>query len=193
MVRSKRRTLVRPWFFRSLLLFLVALLGACRDGTLDTDQAILGRWQRVSLAGPGDPSELSAEYLEFQEAGSLLTLLKDEGTEMFWLIHTATYTVTSTGQMEVTGSCWKGWERSACSRTYSISLTGDELRITADREAVYLRIGGQSRELPPTLAPPIPSPTPQGSLYGQRQRRMAKPEVGRVGDSISYQLPRVLS
>jgi hypothetical protein len=100
------------------------------------------------------------EYLEFRENGVLLTLIKSEGSEMFWLNNSATYTMTSSSQMQVAGSCWQGWERYACSRTYSIRLAGDKLWVLADNQAEYRRIGELSRDLPPTLAPPFPSPTP---------------------------------
>jgi hypothetical protein len=157
-MRSREWTL-RPLCSWGLPLFLtLALLTACGRATSDVGQGILGRWQRISPVGPGDPSELSAEYLEFRQDGALLVLLKDMDT--FWWINSATYTVTSSAEMQVTGSCWQGWERYACTGTYTLRLSGDELRLSADNEAEYHRIGGLSRELPPTLAPPLPSPTP---------------------------------
>jgi hypothetical protein len=55
-----------------LTLLLSTLLVAC-GGTFqigveaadESSAAILGRWQRISQAGPGDPNELSLEYIEF--------------------------------------------------------------------------------------------------------------------------------
>jgi hypothetical protein len=146
------------WQWVLLLLLSLALLTACGKATSDLNQDILGKWQRVSPAGPGDPSELSAEYLEFRPDGVLLVLLKDMDT--FWWINSATYTITSSSRMQVTGSCWRGSERYSCARDYTLSLAGDELSLSADNEAQYRRVGELSEELPPTLAPPLPSPTP---------------------------------
>ncbi|MCI0625151.1 MAG: hypothetical protein L0387_26495 [Acidobacteria bacterium] len=159
---SKPRKWPSTWvlLWGVLLLGLATALGGYRDATRETAQALLGKWQRISPAGPGDPNELSAEHIEFREAGVLLTLIKDEGTDTFWLNNSATYTVTSSSQMLVAGTCWQGWERYACSRTYSIRLAGDHLTISADNQAEYQRIGEPSLDLPPTLAPPFPSPTP---------------------------------
>jgi hypothetical protein len=154
-----------------LTLLLSTLLVAC-GGTFqigveaadESSAAILGRWQRISQAGPGDPNELSLEYVEFRENGVLLTLIKDEGTGQFWLNNSASYAVTSVSQMQVVGTCYKGWERYACSRTYDIVLAGDRLKVSGDQQAEYQRIGGLSPNLPPTLAPPFPSPTPVADI-----------------------------
>lgn len=146
------------WLWVLLLLLTLALLTACARATSDVAQDILGKWQRVSPAGPGDPSELSGEFLEFRQDGVLLVLLKDMDT--FWLLNSATYTVTSSSQMQVVGSCWRGRERYSCTRTYTLSLARDELSLSADNEAQYRRVGELSEEMPPTLAPPLPSPTP---------------------------------
>ncbi len=149
-----------------LTLILSVLLVACggtfqvgveATGEVSTD--ILGRWQRISLAGPGDPNELS-EYVEFRESGVLLDLYWDEGANTFWLNRLATYSLTTTSQMDVVGTCYKGWERYTCTRTYTIELAGDSLKISGDGQAEYQRISGLSPDLPPTLAPPFPSPTP---------------------------------
>ena len=149
----------RSWRLGFLLLLFLAPLSACGHAAAD---AILGQWQRVSPAGPGDPNELSAEYIEFRPSGVLLTLIKDDNTGAFWLNNSATYTVTSASQLEVLGSCWRGWERYTCARTYRMRLAGagDELIVTGDNEAAYWLIGELSRDVPPTLAPPFPSPTP---------------------------------
>ena len=147
--------------------FLVACGGTFQIGVEAADETstgILGRWQRISPAGPGDPNELSAEYIEFREDGVLLTLFKDEGTDTFWLNNSAAYSLSTTRQMEVVGTCYKGWERYACSRTYDIVLAGDSLKVSGDQQAEYQRIGGLSSDLPPTLAPPIPSP-PSSALF----------------------------
>ena len=149
------------------LLLAGMLLAACgvtfQIGVEAVDEArtgILGRWQRISPAGPGDPNELSLEYIEFRENGALLTLIKDEGTGQFWLNNSAAYSLTTVDQMQVIGTCYKGWDRYTCSRTYAIALAGDNLKVSGDQQAEYERIGGLSPNLPPTLAPPFPSPTP---------------------------------
>jgi len=151
-----------------LLSFLVACGGTFQIGVEAADEAstgILGRWQRISPAGPGDPNELSLEYIEFRENGVLLNLIKDEGTGQFWLNNnSATYSLPTASQMQVVGTCYKGWERYTCSRTYAIVLAGDNLKISGDQQAEYQRISGLSSELPPTLAPPFPSPTPVAIL-----------------------------
>lgn len=148
----------RLWLSRLVLLLTLALLTACARATSDVASDILGRWERISPAGPGDPSELSGEYLEFRQDGVLLVLLKDMDT--FWLINSATYTVLSYTEMQVAGSCWRGQERYACTRTYTLSLAGDKLSLSADNQAEYRRVGELSEDLPPTLALPFPSPTP---------------------------------
>ncbi len=146
-----------------LTLLFSSLLTACIESPDGATAKILGRWQRLSPAGPGDPNEVS-EYIEFRESGVLLSLLRDEGTNEFWLITSATYALTSANQLQVVGTCYKGWERYTCSRTYAIALAGDTLKISGDQEAEYQRIGSLSPNLPPTLAPPMPSPTPNTIL-----------------------------
>jgi hypothetical protein len=148
-----------------LTLILSSLLVACGgtfqigvEGADEASAGLLGRWQRVSPAGPGDPNELSSEYIEFREAGVLLTLLRD--ADAFWLIGSATYSLTTDDQLQVVGTCYKGWERYACTRTYAFTLAGDSLTISGDGLAEYQRISALDPNLPPTLAPPFPSPTP---------------------------------
>ncbi len=152
-----------------LALILSSLLGACggtfQIGVEAADEAstgILGRWQRISPAGPGDPNELS-EYIEFRESGVLLSLLWDEGPNTSWLTRSATYSLPTASQLQVTGTCYKGWEVYTCTRIYAVVLAGDNLKISGDQQAEYQRISGLSSDLPPTLAPPFPSPTPIAS------------------------------
>jgi hypothetical protein len=151
-----------PWQWRRMMLalLLLALFSGCRNTTDKTAAALLGRWQRISPAGPGDPNELSIEYIEFRPEGVLLTLIRDGASDTFWLNNSAAYSLTTSSQMEVVGTCWQGWERYTCTRAYDIALAGDNLKITGDQQAEYQRVGRLSATLPPTLAPPFPSPTP---------------------------------
>lgn len=143
-----------------LLPLLWGLSSGCENTADKPAAAILGRWQRVSQAGPGDPNEVSSEYIEFRETGLLLSLIREEVTGVFWQTNTATYTLPTTSQLQVTGSCWRGWERYTCTRVYGMQLNGDRLGITGDGPAEYRRIATLSPNAPPTLAPPFPSPTP---------------------------------
>jgi len=135
----------------------LALLMACAANSTP-EQSIVGRWHRVSAAGPGDPNELSGEYVEFRADGTLLWLIKDE--ENFWLGRTAAYTVPSANEIEVTGSCYRGYERFTCAKNFALEINGETLKITGELgEAVYQRVGEVGQELPPTLAPPVATPT----------------------------------
>jgi len=119
----------------------------------------------VGEATLGDPlGSLASDYVEFREEGQLITLLFDEGPNRFWTIHTSSYSFPESGRIEIQGYCWQGWERYECRGEYAYSLAGDRLRITEDqkanRQVEYRRVGALGPELPPTLAPPFPSPTP---------------------------------
>ena len=144
-------------FAAVVVLLLITACGGAKDGAA---AGIVGRWQRTSTAGPGDPNETSAEYIEFRKDGALLGLLRDG--DAFWLIWSASYTIAASDKIEVSGTCYKGWERYPCTRAYDLMLEGDTLTITGDYPAEYQRIGDSGPDLPPTLAPPMPSAAPPG-------------------------------
>lgn len=123
-------------------------------------QEIVGRWQRVSASGPGDPNELSSEYAEFWADGTLLAVAKEAtATETkYWLINSATYAVKSEEAIEVRGTCWRGFERFTCTKTFQLSLAAGRLTLTGDFTGEYERVGDASPALPPTLAPPFATP-----------------------------------
>jgi len=146
--------------FPFLLLFCLPLaLSGCGRNAPEATSSITGRWQRLSESGPGGPHELTGDYLEFREDGDLLVLLNDNGR--FWLILTAAYTVTAAGQLDVSGTCWRSWEQFPCDGRYTVSLTGDQLTLSGEREAHYRFIGAADPERPSELAPPFASPTPK--------------------------------
>ncbi|MFO7537780.1 MAG: hypothetical protein R6X32_06935 [Chloroflexota bacterium] len=68
--------------------------------------------------------------------------------------------MTAASQIEVTGTCWRSWDRFTCTHSFAIHLTDDRLKITGVNEAEYQRIVEPVQERPSTLAPPFPSPTP---------------------------------
>lgn len=136
---------------------LVLLMACVANPT--PEQSIVGRWQRVSAAGPGDPNELSGEYVEFRADGALLWLIKDG--ENFWLGRAATYAVFAADENEVTGSCYRGYERFTCTKNFELELAGATLKITGEvGVAEYRRIGEASQTVPPELPPPLATPVP---------------------------------
>lgn len=149
-------------FKRVWMMAMVAgltLVAACAPRP-QAAQEIVGRWHRVSASGPGDPNELSSEYIEFWADGSLLAVAKEETpTEIkYWLITSATYSVKSEAEIEVRGTCWRGFERFTCTKTFQLSLAAGRMKITGDFEGEYERMGDVSPTLPPTLAPPFATP-----------------------------------
>ncbi|MBL8046173.1 MAG: hypothetical protein JNL09_06515 [Anaerolineales bacterium] len=143
------------------LVAVLAVVAACAPQP-QAAQEIVGRWQRVSASGPGDPNELSSEYVEFWADGTLLAVAKEETpTETkFWLINSAAYTVKSEDQIEVSGTCWRGWERYTCAKTFQLMLAAGRLTLIGEFTGEYERIGDVSPTLPPTLAPPFATPAP---------------------------------
>ena len=145
------------------MLLLLASSG-CAASTADPASEILGRWQRVGQPGIGEPASLLSEYVEFRENGQLVMLLFDQGPGQFWTTGSERYALVSRDRVQVTGTCWQGWESYECSRVYGFALGGDTLRIfdgpQTERQVEYQRIGTIDKDLPPTLAPPFPSPTP---------------------------------
>jgi hypothetical protein len=106
--------------------------------------------------------EISGDYIEFRENSLLLDLIVDSGNA--WITNTATYSIPAADMIQVTGSCFHGWERYACTQTYRLSIGTGQMSIfdetDSTRQGEYMYIGTPGPNLPPTLMPPGPSPTP---------------------------------
>ena len=151
----------------TILLGAAIALGGCAPSKAEIEKSIQGRWQRVGEPNVHDPFQgLASEYIELRSNGVLVSLLADSAPRTFWTIATGAYSVPQVGQVIVQGKCWQGWQNYDCSRTYRFELNQDHLVIfdNADegRSVEYTRFGPASAELPPTLAPPMPSATPMG-------------------------------
>ena len=152
---------------RALFAFAIMLLtvSSCVRSAAESTSQILGRWQMVGEPGLYEPY-LFAENVEFRQAGRLVILLWDKGPDKVWMIGQGQYELLTGNQIKFTGDCWRGYERYSCSRTYNLLLVGDSLRISDDEnpphQVEYRRAGAIGPKLPPTLAPPFPSPTPGG-------------------------------
>lgn len=147
----------------ALVLVVSLLLSGCRAsgnaaGHLD------GRWQKTGASGLGEPDLLISEYLEFREDGQVVVLLHNGTPDRYWTIGLGRFTRKAPGQIELAGRCWKGYESFDCTRVYRLEVSGDHLVISAKngsgQQVKYRRIGAVSDELPPTLAPPAPTPAP---------------------------------
>ena len=148
--------------FFGFAIVLLTVSGCVRSAAESTSQ-ILGRWQRVGEPGLDEPS-LFAENVEFRQAGQLVILLWDKGPDKVWMIGQGQYELPAGDRIQFTGDCWRGYERYPCTRTYSLLLVGDSLRLSDDEQpphqVAYKRAGAIGPDLPPTLAPPVASPTP---------------------------------
>ncbi len=148
----------------TLVVFLLCLvLSSCAPSSDQVATRLPGRWQRVGESGPTEPN-VFLSHLEFRPDGRLIHLLWDQGPQQMWMIGSSQYAVLADNRLELTGDCWRGWERFTCTRTYAVALAGDILRISDEQDShkmvTYQRFGDLSADLPPTLAPPFPSPTP---------------------------------
>ncbi len=173
MSRMRVRHLRQPYRVHELIIALVvtALLAGCAPSIQDLDRAIQGRWRRViptpQLAEDfvGDPlGSLSADTFELRPGGVLLSLQVDPGSGRAWTTMSGGYAIMGADQITVRGKCWQGWASYDCSQTYGFELKGDSLTFTSSGaqagRSTYTRIGPVSASPPPTLAPPMPSPTP---------------------------------
>lgn len=144
------------------LAILLALGSGAPAASPLTDQ-LLGRWQRVGEGYLPEPY-IAAEYVEFRPGGQLVELLWDSGPQRAWTINVSQYAVSFAGRVKLSGNCWRGWERYACTHTYTVLRLGDTLRVSDERDqqraVQYRRVADLEPELPPTLAPPFPSPAP---------------------------------
>ncbi len=151
------------------LVGLAVFLAACANSTADQEHMLEGRWHRAAEGFVSDPLQsLATEYLELRPQGVFVSLLFDQGPQTYWTTALGHYAVSGT-EITISGKCWQGWQSYACSKVYRFELKGDDLTIfdTADpaHRIDYRRAGAVGRALPPTLAPPAPSPTPAACRY----------------------------
>jgi hypothetical protein len=151
----------------AVLLVWVILAAGCGNSPADRERSIQGRWHRVATTNVGDPFQtLASEYVEFHPNGVLASLLFDQAPQLFWTTMTGEYSVSDGDQIHIKGKCWQGWQSYDCSQTYRFDLKGDALAILdvegEARYVAYERVGAVGSDLPPTLIPPMPSPTPTG-------------------------------
>ncbi len=144
---------------------LTMLLAACANSTAGQERMLEGRWHRAAEGFVSDPFQsLATEYLELRPQGLIVSLLFDQGPQTYWTTATGHYAVSGTDQITISGKCWQGSQSYACSKVYRFEMKGDDLTIfdTGDpaHQLDYRRAGAVSPALPPTLAPPAPSPTP---------------------------------
>jgi hypothetical protein len=142
----------------------VALAGAGCARPAGEAAALLGRWQRVGQSGIYEPMALASEFIELRADGQVLILLWDQQPDEWWLVGSEAYSVPERGQLELTGWCWRGQERYSCTRRYRFTLDGDVLHVfegeAGQSGVIYRRLGPPAAEIPPTLAPPMPTPLP---------------------------------
>lgn len=147
----------------------VAIVAAgCAAPKPSTESAIQGRWRRdgqpygAVLADPA--GTLTAETFELRPGGVLAQLTVSEQSGQAWLLGSGQYVIAGADRMRITGKCWKGWESYACTETYGFKLEGDRLTVSdmthSQIAETFTRVGPFGDGLPPTLAPPGPSPTP---------------------------------
>ncbi len=149
---------------RAAALAVIVALAGCAYAAAGRESAILGRWHRLAEPNLDDPFQtLASEYIEFAPNGVLVSLLFDRGPGRFWTATTGEYSVSGADQITISGRCWQGWRSYACSRTYGFTLKEDRLIIFdhkhQERRLEFERIVTASTDLPPTLAPPVPSAT----------------------------------
>jgi hypothetical protein len=100
------------------------------------------------------------DYVEFREDGTVLGLVQwppGDGSEVRLNV-SAKYSLVDEQQIEFIGACR---HQDPCTGTYTVVVRGDELQIfDADGRLALKRVGPPSKELPPTIVGPVPSPTP---------------------------------
>ena len=102
----------------------------------------------------------SMDYLEFRDDGVVWALVRwppGTGSELR-LNRTGQYALVAPDQIEFPGSCR---HQDPCTGHYSLNLVGDRLQIEDAESKLLLDLAGPiSREQPPGILGPSPSPTP---------------------------------
>ncbi len=161
-MRSQRRL--------AAALLILALTAGCAPA--GGAASLQGRWHRLDTAQPGfvaDPlGSLAQPDIALRDQGLLAALLLGSGNA--FTTFTGNYALVDASHIQIAGKCWQGYASSFCSRTYRFTLSGDHLTFFGDGQVVagavangqldYQRTGPPAAALPPTLAPPGPSPTP---------------------------------
>lgn len=151
----------------SLIVSWLGALTACGIFSPDPSHAIIGRWQRVSETGMGEPDWLLSKFIEFRENGVIISLLHDLAPDEFWSTGTGEYRFGEQDQIYFAGNCWQSRQRYACTRLYRYSLDSDRLRISNESNTLrveFKRVSAIEMQPPPTLAPPFPSPMPAAEI-----------------------------
>lgn len=146
-----------------IIILLSVLVSSCGQEGSEPRQEILGRWKVMSNRGVSVPNSFfwfSMDYLEFRDDGTALGLMEwppGGGTEIR-LNKSARYSLLGEGQIEFVGGCR---HQDPCAGVYTVTLTGDTLRIfDEDGELDLKRVGTPGKIVPPTAIGPSPSPTP---------------------------------
>ena len=152
---------MRLWILRvgTLAVLLSLLISGCGD----EDSSVLGRWEVIYKQGISVPNSFfwfSMDYLEFREDGTVLALVKwppGVGRDVR-LNKTARYSLVGERQVEFVGACRY---QDPCTGAYTMTLRGDRLHVfDSDGMLALVRVGPPSKDLPPTIVGPSPSPTP---------------------------------
>jgi hypothetical protein len=142
---------------------LLVLIGGCGGKTTEPAQSVVGRWRVIDKQGIDVPNSFFwfvMDYVEFRNDGIVLALVvwpPETGSEVR-LNKTAEYYLVGEQQIAFVGACR---HQDPCTGTYTVTLKGDELRISDAGESMTLeRVGPPSNDLPPPVVGPSPSPTP---------------------------------
>ena len=136
----------------------MVLLGAC-GGSNSPAQAVIGRWQIVQDTTLYEPYLFSHD-IELRSGGEWIVLVIDQ--DRSYTIQADHYTLKAGDRIEVTGWCWKGYDRFECSGEFNFGVDAKTLNIFDDagHSAVYKRVGDIGSSVPPTLVPPFATPVP---------------------------------
>ena len=142
---------------------LSVLISGCSNKVTGSSPDVLGRWKVIKNQGVSVPHSFFwfiIDYVEFRDDGTVLGLMEwppDGGNEIR-LNKTAKYSLVNEHQIEFVGDCR---HQGPCTGVYTITLKADRLRIfDAEDQLDLKRVGSPSKELPPTVIGPSPSPTP---------------------------------
>jgi hypothetical protein len=100
------------------------------------------------------------DYLEFREDGTVWGLMTwpPDGGDKIRLNKTTRYRLRGDNQLEITGSCR---HQDPCTGVYTLTRTGDSLKITDGSRVLNLQwVGPPAETVPPPAPGPSPSPTP---------------------------------